>query len=130
MSYRWKILLINCLMFSAKYFMHIQDESKIRTAYTSGAPEFTPSFQWGSCYSIISFMCMFCRSLFVLLYFFLPLCCLFFDFRILITLWYLQTLQQYHKLYRNEGGVSQQGKQLMTVTGKAYRAGRSKSSLE
>jgi hypothetical protein len=34
-SYRWKILLINCLMFSAKYFMHIQDESKIRTAYTS-----------------------------------------------------------------------------------------------
>ena len=38
---------------------------------------------------------MFCRSLFVLLYFFFwPLCCLFFfDSRILITsLWYLQTL--------------------------------------
>jgi hypothetical protein len=35
-------------------------------------------FQWGSCYSIFSFMCMFCRSLFVLLYFFFwPLCCLF-----------------------------------------------------
>ena len=36
-------------------------------------------------------MCMFCRSLFVLLYlFFWPLCCLFFfDIRILITLWYL-----------------------------------------
>jgi hypothetical protein len=31
-------------------------------------------------------MCMFCRSLFVLLYFFFwPLCCLFFDIRILIT---------------------------------------------
>jgi hypothetical protein len=29
-----------------------------------------PSFWWGSCYSIFSFMCMFCRSLFVLLYFF------------------------------------------------------------
>ena len=30
-------------------------------------------------YSIFSFMCMFCRSLFVLLYFFFwPLCCLFF----------------------------------------------------
>jgi hypothetical protein len=28
-------------------------------------------FQWGSCYSIFSFMCMFCRSLFVLLSFFL-----------------------------------------------------------
>ena len=35
---------------------------------------------------IFSFMCMFCRSLFVLLYFFWPLCCLFFfDLRILIT---------------------------------------------
>jgi hypothetical protein len=44
-------------------------------------------FKWGSCYSIFTFMCMFCRSLFVLLYFFFwPLCCLFFfDIRILIT---------------------------------------------
>jgi hypothetical protein len=53
------------------------------TAYPSGASEFTP----GSCYSIFSVMCMFCRSLFVVLYFFFwPLCCLFFfDIRILIT---------------------------------------------
>ena len=38
-------------------------------------------------YSILSFMCMFCRSLFVLLHFyFWPLCCLFFfDIRVLIT---------------------------------------------
>ena len=50
------------------------------TAYTSVVPEFTTSFQWGSCYSIFSFICMFCRSLFVLLYlFFWPLCCLFFS---------------------------------------------------
>ena len=36
-----------------------------------------PSFWWGSCYSIFSFMCMFCGSLFVLLYFFFwPLSCL------------------------------------------------------
>jgi hypothetical protein len=44
-------------------------------------------FLLGSWYSIFSFMCMFCRSLFVLLYFFFwPLCCLFFfDLRILIT---------------------------------------------
>ena len=36
--------------------------------------------------SIFSFICMFCRSLFVLLSFFTwPLCCLFFDLRILIT---------------------------------------------
>jgi len=41
------------------------------TAYPSGAPEFTPGFKWGSCCSIISFMCMFCRSFFVLLSFFL-----------------------------------------------------------
>ena len=45
------------------------------------------SSMWGLCYSIFSFMCMFYRSLFVLLYFFFwPLCCLFFfDLRILIT---------------------------------------------
>ena len=45
-------------------------------------------FYWGSCYSIFSFiLCMFCRLLFVLFYFFFwPLCCLFFfDIRILIT---------------------------------------------
>jgi energy-coupling factor transporter transmembrane protein EcfT len=44
-------------------------------------------------------MCMFCRSLFVLLYlFFWPLCCLFFyEIRILITsLLYLQTLLDMH----------------------------------
>jgi hypothetical protein len=41
----------------------------------------------GSCYSIFSFVCMSCRSLFVPLYFFFwPLCCLFFfEIRILIT---------------------------------------------
>ena len=57
------------------------------TAYPSGAPEFTTGFLWGSCYSIFSFICMFCRSLFVLLYFFFwPLCCLFFfNIQILIT---------------------------------------------
>ena len=57
------------------------------TAYPSGEPDFIPVFQWGSCYSIFSFMCMLCRSLIVLLYlFFWPLCCLFFfSLRILIT---------------------------------------------
>ena len=38
-------------------------------AHPSGAHEFTPGFYWGSCYSIFSFICMFFRSLFVLLYF-------------------------------------------------------------
>ena len=55
-------------------------------AYPSGAPWFTPGFKWGSCYSIFSFICMFSRSLFVLLYFFFwLLCCLFFNIRFLIT---------------------------------------------
>ena len=46
-----------------------------------------PGFQWGSCYSIFSLICTFCRWLFVLLYFFFwSLCCLFFfDVRILIA---------------------------------------------
>jgi hypothetical protein len=47
------------------------------TAYPSGAPEFTPGFVWGSCYSVFSFICMLRRLLFVLLSFF--------DIRILIT---------------------------------------------
>jgi hypothetical protein len=46
----------------------------------------SPQFLLGSCYSIFSFICMFSRSLFVLLYFFFwPLCCLFFDIQIMIT---------------------------------------------
>jgi hypothetical protein len=47
---------------------------------------FISGFEWGSCYSIFTFISMFCRSLFVLWYFFfLPMCFLFFDIRILIT---------------------------------------------
>ena len=41
----------------------------LATAYPSGASEFTPGFEWSSCYSIFSFMCMFvdrCLSLFLL----------------------------------------------------------------
>ena len=46
-----------------------------------------PVFSGVQCYSIFSFICMFCRSLFVLLYFFFwQLCCLFFfDIRFLIA---------------------------------------------
>ena len=36
------------------------------TIYPSRALEFTSSFYCGSCYTIFNFMCMFCRSLFVL----------------------------------------------------------------
>ena len=61
--------------------------SGVGTVYPFGAPEFTIDFEWGSCYSTFSFICMLCRQLFVLLYFIVwPLCCLsFFDLRILIT---------------------------------------------
>jgi hypothetical protein len=64
------------------------------TAYLSRPHELTPGFYCGSCYSIFSSICMFCKSLFVLLFFFLwPLCCLFFfDIRLWLPLWYLQTL--------------------------------------
>ena len=55
------------------------------TAYPSRAPEFTPSFEVHVARSLV-FCVMFCRSLFVLLsYFIWPLCCLFFDWRLLIT---------------------------------------------
>jgi len=59
-----------------------------------------PDFSGGSCYTIFSFMCMFCRSLFVLLpFFFWTLCCLFFfDKRIHITVWYLQTLLNFYSV--------------------------------
>ena len=46
----------------------------------------SPLFYWGSCYSIFSCMCIFCRSLSALFFFFWPLCYLSFDLRILITL--------------------------------------------
>ena len=53
----------------------------------------SPVFYWGSCYSIFSFICMFCRSLFVLLYFFFGHCIgsssSIYD--ICLSLWYLQT---------------------------------------
>jgi hypothetical protein len=56
------------------------------TAYPSEHMISPPVFR-GSCYSIFSFICMFCRSLFVFLYvFFWTLCCLFFfDIQIMIT---------------------------------------------
>ena len=80
-------LSITCMYYNRCNYMNTTDAtSGAGTAYPSGAPEFTPGFQQGSRYSICSFMCMFCRSLFVLLsFFFQPLCCLFFELRILIT---------------------------------------------
>jgi hypothetical protein len=59
----------------------------VGTAYPSEAHEFPSRFSWDSCCSIFSFICMFCWSLFVLLYFFFwPLCCLsVFDIRILFA---------------------------------------------
>jgi hypothetical protein len=56
----------------------------MRTPPPPGALEFKPGFQWDSCYSIFSFMCMFVDR--CLSFVFWPLCCLFFfDVQILIT---------------------------------------------
>ena len=89
----WESLSVTCgrsVVFSGfvtNYINTTDATSGAGTAHPSGAPEFTSGFEWGFCYSIFSFICMFCRSLFVLLYFFFwPLCCLFFfNIRILIT---------------------------------------------
>jgi hypothetical protein len=77
------------------YINTTDDTGGVGTVYPSGVPEFTAMFfLWGLCYSIFSFMCKFCRSLFIVLYFFFwPYWCLFFfDLWIQIILWYLQTL--------------------------------------
>jgi hypothetical protein len=42
-----------------------------RITYSCITPQFAPRFVVGSCYSIFSFICMFCRSLFVILYYFM-----------------------------------------------------------
>jgi hypothetical protein len=57
------------------------------TANPSGAPEFTPVFSGVRVARSLLFCIMFCRSLFIRLYFFFwPFCCLsFFDLRLLVT---------------------------------------------
>ena len=75
--------------------MPLVEQELLTIPTTSG---FTPCIQWRSRYSIISFIRMFCRLLFVLFYFFFwPLCCLFlFDIRILITPLVSSTLLERH----------------------------------
>ena len=67
---------------SPKYIINVYIHHYLSgTAYPSGANEFTPDFQWGSFYSIFSYVLQIvvCPSNFW------PLCCLSFDLRILIT---------------------------------------------
>ena len=61
--------------------------SAARTAYPHGPPEFFLGFSWVGDTRCLVFCVVFCRSLFVILFFFFwPLCCLsFFDLLILIT---------------------------------------------
>ena len=62
--------------YSWKYINLTGATSGVESAYPPRAPEFAPGFQWGSCYIIFSFMCLFCRSLFVFLsFFFWPIVC-------------------------------------------------------
>ena len=95
-SCRGLICFVKCLhrdtTNNAKYMLldycvsHRQVVLVFKSANPSGAPEFTSGFS-GVRVSLSLMFCMFCRSFFVLLYFFFwPLCCLFlFDIRILIT---------------------------------------------
>ena len=57
-----------CLVFSVNsvtQYTKTGATSEAGTTYSCGAPAFIPGFKWGSCYSIFSFICMFCRLLFV-----------------------------------------------------------------
>ena len=74
--------VLNCFTFILTLYCNQINTTSVTsgagTAYPSGAPAFTPGLQRGSYFSIFSFICMFCRSLFVLLYFFFwPLCSVF-----------------------------------------------------
>ena len=85
------ILFVNCTFYVIP--SKTNASSGRGTAYPSGEREFTPVFSGIRVTSSLILCVMFCRSLFVLLSFFIwPLCCLSFDLRILITPWYLQTL--------------------------------------
>ena len=90
---RWKwricVILLNTnlitnlleLMFWKKNSLALQS-----TAYKLSQKMWWKKILTIDLYWIFSFICMFCRSLFVLLYFFFwPLCCLFFDIRFLIA---------------------------------------------
>ena len=68
--------------------------SGARTAYLSRAPNFSPGFLWGLCYTIFSFMCMLYRLLLVLLSCFAIVLSVlrFTDSYYPFRLWYLETL--------------------------------------
>ena len=85
-SYNGICTLYLCLMCKPKH-IYIAPLQEVDLSFAIVILTAYRLFYWGSCYSIFSFICMFCRSLFVLLYFFFwSLCCLFFfDLRILIT---------------------------------------------
>jgi hypothetical protein len=59
-----------------------------------GAPEFSPGFWWGSLYSIFSFICMLCRSLYVICTFSVGHCvvCSSAIYGLWLPLWYRQVL--------------------------------------
>ena len=55
----------SCMIYHwvCNYIKTLDATSGAGTAYPFEAPDFIPGMRWGSCYSIFSFMCMFCRSL-------------------------------------------------------------------
>jgi hypothetical protein len=72
-----------CITRSTRRVPLVEQELRTLPRHLSSPSDFSGG---GSCYSVFSFMCMFCRSLFFLLYFFLwSFCYLSFDLRLLIT---------------------------------------------
>ena len=73
MVYFNKVTLTSCkivVQFSIDNYINTSGAtSGAGTAYPSRAHEVIPGFQWGLCYSIFSFMCLFCSWLFVLFFF-------------------------------------------------------------
>ena len=75
----WCSLTVACKLWNTR---HIKKGANTQNKVSfTGAPEFTPGFYCGSCYSIFNFMGMFCRSLFVHLSFS-------FDHCVVVLLWF------------------------------------------
>ena len=66
--------------------------SRTGTAYPSRAPEFNPDFQWGSCYSICSFLCGVLWIVVCPYSFGHCVVCPSSIYLLLLPIWYLQTL--------------------------------------
>jgi hypothetical protein len=89
-----KLLFVGIAVLLKRYHLTIWNIARLTIfdRFVKDSQWLYPGFQWGSCYSIFSFMCMFCRSLFVLFSFGHSNVCSSSIYRFWLPLWYLQTL--------------------------------------